>query len=156
MDRTKTKHHFLLIIFFGGPIGWHCCCPPLVCQIGNTNQVVWHSKRRLAGICASWWETRKRRCEILSGGSQGKSLQRSLGALLGPPKNVSTCLQMFGPCMALLGLEIGLEMVLGHVALYSLNISSYRAICNHFRPEVADLLATHFCESYWFWVWDFA
>ena len=44
-------------------------------------------------------------------------------------------LRMFCHFMALLGVRRGFKMILSHRALTSLNMSSYRAIWTHFRPN---------------------
>ena len=46
-----------------------------------------------------------------------------------------TFLRIFGHFMALFGVRRGFKMILSHRALTSLNMSSYRAIWTHFRPN---------------------
>ena len=44
-------------------------------------------------------------------------------------------LRIFGHSMALLGVRRGFKMILSHIPLTSLNMSSYRAIWTHFRQN---------------------
>ena len=46
-----------------------------------------------------------------------------------------TFLRIFGHFMALFGVRRGFKMILSHRALTSLNMSSYRAIWTHFKPN---------------------
>ena len=46
-----------------------------------------------------------------------------------------TFLRMFGHFMGLFGVRRGFKMILSHRAPSSLNMSSYRAIWTHFRPN---------------------
>ena len=61
---------------------------------------------------------------------------------------------MFGHSIALFGVRRGFKMILSHRAPSSLNMSSYRAIWTHFRPNFI-----FFAQKYqilvpksWFWV----
>ena len=58
-----------------------------------------------------------------------------LGAWLADARRFFTFLRRCGRSMALLGVRRGFKMILSHRAPSSLNMSSYRAIWTHFRPN---------------------
>ena len=48
---------------------------------------------------------------------------------------IHTALGIFGPSMAFLGVRGGSEMIVSHRASSSFNMSSYRAVWKHFKPN---------------------
>ena len=62
-----------------------------------------------------------------------------------------TFLRIFGHSMALFGVRRGFKMILSHGAPSSLNMSSYRAIWTHFRPN--SMIFIHLILQTWKGCW---
>ena len=125
------------IIFLGGPIGSPCCYSHLVALLVSYilpvdvrvgRQWLLHHP---AAPDSSWT------LQLAGAWRAVLDIKPHPGwiAALANSRSFFTFLWILGHSMALFGVRRGFKMLLSHIPLTSLNMSSYQAIWTHFRPN---------------------